>query len=76
MGGCGGTLRCCFIPTEPLFLRRVPHLFVRFIMALSVEADETALEMFRRANRKPLRTGLAFLDEVKLACGDCPFFLL
>eukprot|EP00903_Cladosiphon_okamuranus_P008091 g7801.t1 len=33
-------------------------------MALSVEADETALELFRRANRKPLRTGLAFFDEV------------
>ena len=34
-------------------------------MALSVHADETALELFRRANRKPLRTGLAFFDEVR-----------
>lgn len=33
-------------------------------MALSVKADETALELFRRSNRSPLRTGIAFLDEV------------
>lgn len=33
-------------------------------MALSVKADETALDLFRRASRKPLRTGLVFLDEV------------
>lgn len=31
---------------------------------LSVQADETALDLFRRANRKPLRTGLVFFDEV------------
>lgn len=41
-------------------------------MALSVQADETALELFRRTNRKPLRTGLAFLDEVK----ETPFIIL
>ena len=41
-------------------------------MALSVEADETALDLFRRANRKPLRTGLAFFDEVcKLEMMSC-----
>lgn len=34
------------------------------MMALSVQDDETALELFRRANHKPLRTGLAFFDEV------------
>lgn len=39
-------------------------------MALNVQADETALELFRRANRKPLRTGLAFFDEV---CTDSMF---
>lgn len=33
-------------------------------MELSVQPDETALDLLRRANRKPLRTGLAFLDEV------------
>lgn len=35
-------------------------------MELSVQPDETALDLLRRANRKPLRTGLAFLDEVFL----------
>lgn len=35
-------------------------------MALSVKADETALELFRRSNRSPLRTGIAFLDEVMM----------
>ncbi|CAM9655152.1 unnamed protein product [Ectocarpus fasciculatus] len=34
------------------------------MMALSVQDDETALELFRRANHKPLHTGLAFFDEV------------
>ncbi|CAM9722438.1 unnamed protein product [Ascophyllum nodosum] len=34
-------------------------------MALSVQPDETALELLRRANRKPLRTGLTFFDEVQ-----------
>lgn len=34
------------------------------MMELSVQPDETALDLLRRSNRKPLRTGLAFLDEV------------
>lgn len=43
----------------------VPVLLSGLIaMALSVKADETALELFRRSNRSPLRTGIAFLDEV------------
>ncbi|CAM9460250.1 unnamed protein product [Ectocarpus sp. 4 AP-2014] len=39
------------------------------MMALSVQDDETALELFRRANHKSLLTGLAFFDEVPAGSG-------
>ncbi|CAB1111787.1 unnamed protein product [Ectocarpus sp. CCAP 1310/34] len=40
------------------------------MMALSVQDDETALELFRRAHHKPLLTGLAFFDEVPAGSGS------
>lgn len=46
------------------FLVRSDEASDLIAMALSVKADETALELFRRSNRSPLRTGIAFLDEV------------
>lgn len=51
-------------PPPATTVRRAYTCTAQGCMALSAEADETALELFRRANRKPLRTGLAFFDEV------------
>lgn len=51
-------------PSSDISTTPPPNLATQH-MSLTVQADETALELFRRANRKPLRTGLAFFDEVR-----------